>query len=56
VPIYDDPPLHDFPDRAIRRLLENPGNLADLLAAAAPALAPHFDCNRAELGALHGSA
>ena len=49
MPIYDDPPLHDFPDRAIRRLLENPGNLADLLAAAAPALAPHFDCNRAEL-------
>jgi hypothetical protein len=49
VPIYDDPPLHDFPDRAIRRLLEHPANLADVLAAVAPTLAPHFDCTRAEL-------
>jgi hypothetical protein len=47
--LYDDPPLHDFPDRAIRRLLENPGNLADLLAAVAPDLAPGFDCSRAVL-------
>ena len=29
----DEPPLHDFPDRAIRKLLEDPGNLRNLLAA-----------------------
>lgn len=47
--LYDDPPLHDFPDRAIRRLLENPGNLRDLLAEVLPEVADHFDCARAEL-------
>ena len=41
--------LHDFPDRAIRQLLENPGNLRELLVAAVPDLAPGFDCDRAEL-------
>ena len=25
--LFDDPPLHDFPDRAIRRLLADPANL-----------------------------
>jgi hypothetical protein len=41
-------PLHDFPDRAIRRLLENPANLRDLVTAVAPDLAPHLDFDHAE--------
>jgi hypothetical protein len=41
--------LHDFPDRMMRWLLENPGNLRELLGAAVPDLAPGFDCDRAEL-------
>ena len=30
--LFDDPPLRDFPDRAIRRLLMDPHNLRDLIA------------------------
>lgn len=41
--------LHDFPDRAIRGLLANAGNLREMLGAAVPDLAPRFDCDRAEL-------
>ena len=41
--------LHDFPDRAIRRQLENFTNLRELLTAVVPTLAPGFDCERAEL-------
>jgi hypothetical protein len=26
MPLFDDPPLHDFPDRAIRRLQAEPAN------------------------------
>jgi len=41
--------LHDFPDRAIRWQLQQPGNLRDLLGAVVPTLAPHLDCDQAEL-------
>jgi hypothetical protein len=39
---FTDPPLHDFPDRAHRLLLENPDNLRELVGAAAPDLAAGF--------------
>lgn len=48
MPLFDDPPLHDFPDRAIRRLLEDPGNLRDLIAAVLPDLVEQFDFDRVE--------
>jgi hypothetical protein len=41
--------LHDFPDRAIRWQLQQPGNLRDLLGAVVPALAPSLDCDQAKL-------
>lgn len=44
-----DPPLHDFPDRAIRRLLQHPANLRDLLADLAPGLVDRFDFSRMEV-------
>ena len=34
--LFDEPLLHDFPDRAIRKLLEDPRNLRDLLRAVVP--------------------
>src|SRR5689334_22832135 len=46
---FDDPPLHDFPDRAIRLLLENPHNLRDLLTVVVPDLAARFDFERVEI-------
>jgi predicted transposase YdaD len=49
MPLFDEPPLHDFPDRAIRRLLENPGNLRDLIAAVVPDLVDRFDFDRLEI-------
>ena len=39
---FTDPPLHDFPDRAHRLLLEHPDNLRELVSAAAPDLAEGF--------------
>ena len=39
---FTDPPLHDFPDRAHRLLLEHPDNLRDLIRAAAPDVADGF--------------
>jgi hypothetical protein len=42
MPFFTDPPLRDFPDRAHRLLLEHPANLPELVAAAAPDLAPGF--------------
>lgn len=48
MPLFDDPPLHDFPDRAIRRLLEDPHNLRDLIAAVLPDLVDRFDFERLE--------
>jgi putative YhgA-like transposase len=47
--LFDEPPLHDFPDRAIRRLLENPSNLRDLIAAVVPDLVDRFDFERLEI-------
>lgn len=41
-------PLHDFPDRAIRSLLANPHNLAELVTAVVPDLASALDFLRAE--------
>jgi hypothetical protein len=46
---FDQPPLHDFPDRALRRLLQNPGNLRDLLADLLPDLIDRFDFSRLEV-------
>ena len=43
---FTDPPLHDFPDRAHRLLLEHPDNLRELIGAAAPDLAPGFVFSR----------
>jgi hypothetical protein len=48
MPLFDEPPLHDFPDRAIRRLLEDPHNLRDLLAAVVPDLVGRFDFGHVE--------
>ncbi|MBV9124246.1 MAG: Rpn family recombination-promoting nuclease/putative transposase [Planctomycetes bacterium] len=45
---FEEPPLHDFPDRAIRKLLENPQNLRDLLVAIVPDLAAHLDFEHLE--------
>lgn len=45
---FQDPPLHNFPDRAIRRLLEDPRNLRDLLADAVPDLVDGFDFTQVE--------
>src|SRR5437773_5882514 len=49
MPLFDEPPLHDFPDRAIRRLLEDPQNLRNLLAAVLPELVDRFDFERVEI-------
>jgi hypothetical protein len=49
MPLFDEPPLHDFPDRAIRKLLENVHNLRDLVQAVVPELAAGFDFERAVL-------
>jgi hypothetical protein len=46
---FTDPPLHDFPDRAIRLLLEHPAHLQQLVSAVAPHLAPGFDFARTVL-------
>ena len=46
---FTDPPLHDFPDRAHRLLLEHPDNLRDFLGAAAPALVNGFAFERMQL-------
>jgi len=48
MPLFDDPPLRDFPDRAIRRLLEDPANLSELLGAVQPELSRHLDFSRVE--------
>ena len=46
--ILDEYYLHDFPDRAIRKLLEHRSNLRDLVTAVAPDLAASFDFEHAE--------
>lgn len=40
---------HDFPDRAIRDALADPGNLRELLGRVAPALADRLDYTRVEV-------
>ena len=40
--------LHDFPDRAIRRLLEDPRNLREIIADLFPDLAERFDFDHVE--------
>src|SRR5437867_2872861 len=47
--LFDQPSLHDFPDRAIRDALQDPRNLRDLLTARLPDLAVRFDFDRAEV-------
>lgn len=44
-----DEPLHDFPDRAFRKVLQHPDNLRALLAEVVPDLAGGFDFARARL-------
>jgi hypothetical protein len=44
-----DDPLHDFPDRAIRRALEDPHNLQNLLAEVVPELVELLDFERREI-------
>ena len=39
---FDDPPLHDFPDRAFRLLLSQPANLSEVVERVAPQHLPHF--------------
>jgi predicted transposase YdaD len=41
--------LHDFPDRAIRHLLENRDNLRELIAEILPHLVDRFDFDRLEM-------
>lgn len=41
--------LRDFPDRAVREMLEDPKNLRELIAAVLPDLVDGFDFSRAEL-------
>jgi Putative transposase, YhgA-like len=47
--LFDDPPLRDFPDRAIRRLLMDPHNLRDLISDVAGELAAALDFDRTEV-------
>jgi hypothetical protein len=44
-----DDSLHDFPDRAIRKLLEDPANLRELIATVLPALVDRFDFTQVEM-------
>jgi hypothetical protein len=48
VAYFDQPPLHDFPDRAIRALQSMPAHLRELVQEVAPEIAPHLDFDRAE--------
>jgi hypothetical protein len=43
MPLFDRPPVHDFPDRAFRDALEQPANLRDVLVEAVPDIAPHLE-------------
>jgi Putative transposase, YhgA-like len=46
--LFDNPPLHDFPDRAIRQAFDHRANLRDALSEAVPHLVARLDCERAE--------
>jgi hypothetical protein len=41
--LFDNPPLHDFPDRALREALRNRDSLRELLEVVVPDLAGRFD-------------
>ena len=45
---FEDPPLRDFPDHAMRRLLEEPANLRDLVSAVLPDLVAALDFTRVQ--------
>jgi hypothetical protein len=47
-PTISLPPIREFNDRATLRLLEDPGNLRDLLQICEPELAPRLDFSRAQ--------
>src|SRR5437870_8109245 len=49
MPLFDDPPLHDFPDRAFHLLLQDPSNLQNLLASLLPDLVDRFDFSQLEV-------
>jgi hypothetical protein len=49
MPVADDPPLHDFPDRALRQSLQQPANLRAFLRQAVPDLADGFVYEQARL-------
>jgi hypothetical protein len=42
MPLFDRPPVHDFPDRAFRDALEQVANLRDVLVEAVPDIASHL--------------
>ncbi len=43
MPLFDRPPVHNFPDRAFREALEQVANLRDVLVEAVPDIASHLD-------------
>lgn len=49
MPLADDEPLRDLPNRAIRQSLRHPEHLQALLQQIVPDLAAGFDCQRARL-------
>jgi hypothetical protein len=46
---FDEPPLHDFPDRALRELIAQPANLREVVEHVLPELAPRFRFEQARL-------
>ncbi len=48
MPLFDRPPVHDFPDRAFRDALEQIANLRDVLVEAVPDIASHLVFEQAE--------
>jgi hypothetical protein len=48
VPLFDRPPVTNFPNRAFREALEQVANLRDALMQAVPDLAPHLDYGHAQ--------
>src|SRR5437763_564500 len=46
---FENPPLHDFPDRAVRQLLSDPRNLRDLLMEVVPEIAARLDFEAVEV-------
>jgi hypothetical protein len=49
VSFFENPPLHDFPDRAIRQLLSDPRNPRDLLMEVVPDIAARLDFGAVEV-------